>query len=275
MNAYLVSHNGLGDNLFMIGALRFLLNFYEKIFFLCKNNYYSNVSLFFIDTPNIICIPFNENNENNEIRYIINQNYNMYDIIICGYHKSYLKSKITNNAFLNYKSINKHYTIDYDTITTTNYNFIENFYKDINLNLTYFYDYFYLPSTQESVEMYNSIKHYYIIFIQLKSLDGKQLNIYNLLKTYLHDTNTILICNDKNLYNINDKTPDIETKCKICEQFVYNKIINYNDVIKNSNEIYIIDSCFIGIILPYLKTNQLKATKIKIILRNNVDKIII
>ena len=108
MNCYLVSHNGLGDNLYMIGAIRFLLNFYEKIYFLCKNKYYSNVILFFSDNPNIICIPFNENNEVKDIKKILFPKYINNDILICGNcHTSYLKSKITNKNFLNYKIINK------------------------------------------------------------------------------------------------------------------------------------------------------------------------
>ena len=39
MIAYLVSHNGLGDNLYMIGALHYLLLFYDELFFLCKDIY--------------------------------------------------------------------------------------------------------------------------------------------------------------------------------------------------------------------------------------------
>ena len=170
MNCYLVSHNGLGDHLFMVGALRFLLNFYEKIYFVCSKSHYSNVSLFFIDTSNITCVPFECSNE---IPTIINNIYNNtdYDIFICGFIIKNLlgdKTRIRNTQFLNYKCIDKGYTIDYDFITTTDYNFIENFYNDIGLNLTYYFDYFFLPSTKESIELYNSIKSFKIIFIQLK-----------------------------------------------------------------------------------------------------------
>ena len=51
-----------------------------------------------------------------------------------------------------------------------------------------------------------------------------------------------------------------------------NKLIYYVDVIKNSDEIYIIDSCFTGIILPFVKTNKLKTNKVQIILREEVNK---
>jgi hypothetical protein len=276
MNAYLVSHNGMGDNLFMIGALHFLLKFYEKIYFLCKSKYYQNINLFFMETPNIICIQFNEHNETDEIKKIIKANYETNDILICGFcHTSYLKSKITNTDLVNYTHIDKRYTIAFDTLTTGNYRFIADFSRDINLNLTYFYDYFYMPTTKESIELYKKVQDYYIIFIQLKSSDGKELNIKSLLEKHLHDVNTILLCNDKNVYDIpaDEKTTDTNIKYNICKNFMYNKLVHYKEVIQNSDEIYIIDSCFIGIVLPYLKTNQLKAKKVRIIRRDIVDRI--
>ena len=271
MNAYLVSHNGMGDNIFMIGALRFLLNFYDNIYFLCKRCYYSNIKLFFMDTPNIICVPFNENNEYQNIYNIINYIYNYlnYDIFISGVHKNYLKSKITNLKFINSKISDEKYIIDFDTLTSDNYNFIKEFYTDINLNLTYFYDYFYLPSIPDSLDLYNSVKQYYIVFIQSKSSDNSVLNISNLIEKYINDKDVILICNDENLYK-NDSD-----KYNICQEFVKNKIINYIDTIKNSDEIYIIDSCFTGIILPLLKTNKLKTSKVRIIKRDMINNIII
>ena len=36
-SAYFLSHNGLGDNITNIGAINFLLNYYETIYFLCKD----------------------------------------------------------------------------------------------------------------------------------------------------------------------------------------------------------------------------------------------
>lgn len=277
MDVYLISHNGLGDNLYMIGAIRFLLQFYNKIYFICKKKNEDNIKLVFINNPNIILIPFNKVDtyidEVNSIKNIINNKYQDIntDIFICGVHKTHMKTKITNTKFLNYVIIDKKYTIDYDTLTTKNYNFIEKFYTDINLNLTYFYEYFDIPDSKESLKLYNSIKHYYIIFIQLKSSNNIELNISNLLNKYLYNSCTILICNDKNLYNINDN----KIKYNICQKFLYNKIVYYKNTILNSNEIYIIDSCFIGIVLPLLKTNKLKTTKVRIILRNLVNNIIL
>ena len=48
MNALLVSHNGLGDNLFMIGALHYLLKFYTNVFFIVKKNIMKMLNYFSI-----------------------------------------------------------------------------------------------------------------------------------------------------------------------------------------------------------------------------------
>ena len=282
MNAYLVSHNGMGDNLYMIGALRYLINFYDKIYFLCKKKYYDNVVLFFGD-PNIICVPFDDNNENAAIKYILDEKQHMNDIFVCGdCHKQYVKSKITNTKLITtLNQLNQNhahdekYTIEFDTLTRETYYFIEGFYKDINLNLTHFYDYFHLPITNEAMTLYNGVKDYYIVFIQLKSSNGETLNISNLVKTYLHNDAVILICNDKNLYDVPNKTSEVERKFNLCNDFVCNKLVHYTTVIQNSNEIYIIDSCFVGIVLQYLKTNKLKANKVRIITRDVASNVIL
>jgi hypothetical protein len=275
MNACIVSNNGLGDNLYMIGAVRFLLKFYNNVHFLCKNKYYENVKLFFADEPNIICVPFDETNEQVSIKSIIekeciNKN-DTTDLFICGrFHKSYLKSKITNKDFLEYTIENNNDSLEYDTLTEENYSFLKEFYEDMKLNFTIFVKYFNLPSTEESIELYNSVKKYNIIFIQYKSSNNIKLNISNVLTKYLHDDKTILLCNDVNLYESVENTS--EEKRNLCKKFVLNKVVNYVDTIKNSEEIYIIDSCFTGIVLPLLKQKNLKAKIVRIIRREVTDE---
>jgi len=259
----------MGDNLYSIGALRFLLNYYEKIYFLCRDKLLENVKLFFCDTQRIVCIPFDGNNEFGSCREIINKNYENNDIFICGYHKSYLKSKIT--SILDRESKNT-YTIDFDTITSQNYDFIEGFYKDINLDLSIFFDYWFLPTLEESKQLYDEVKNYDIVFLQTESSNKKKLNIKKLLNKYLHDEKTILISNDENLYNnVESGEEHIKMKQQLCSHFVRNKVVYYLDTIINAKEIYIIDSCFVGIVLPLKKTNKLKAEIVRIILRQQCD----
>lgn len=264
----------------MIGALRFLSTIYNKIYFLCKYKYHDDIKRFF-ENSNIVCVPFNENNEVGEIYDILEYAYNANDILVCGScQKKYFRGQITNKKLLDYIPIDKGYMIDFDTIDTSkddDYKVIEGFYRDLNLNLTYFFEYFSCPSTKESLEYYKLVKKYdNIIFIQLVCSDGRKLNITQLLEKYLHDKNSIIVCCNSNIYDIQNKTDDIVEKYNICQRILDNsKIINYNDIILNSNEIYIIDSCFTGIVLPYAKTNRLKAHKVRIICRWLIDEIVL
>jgi hypothetical protein len=265
----------MGDNLYMIGATRFLLKFYNKVHLLCKNKYYPNVKLFFVDEPNIIFIPFDERDENGVIESIIKEQSKNddVDVFVCGVHKTYLQSKITNKEFLEYTVENNNDSLDYDTLTNENYDFLKGFYEDMKLNLTIFVKYFHLPSTEESIELYNSVKKYNIVFMQYESSNKIKLNISHLLNKYLHDDKTILLCNDVNLYEGVENAN--EEKHSLCKKFVLNKLIHYVDTIKNSQEIYIIDSCFTGIVLPLLKQQKLKAHTVRIIRREVVDTVVL
>lgn len=193
-----------------------------------------------------------------------------FDIIITGksnINKYKMYKRIKNKLFLEYNlPNNKKYNIDYDTIKSNNsnsnsknYSFIEDFYKDINLNLSIFFEYFYIPQTYESVKLYKLISSYYIVFIQSTCSKNISLNISNILKKYINEDKVILICSDKNLYNKKYNS----YKYEIANKFIFAKLAYYIDTIKNSDEIYIIDSCFTGIVLPYLKTNKLKANTIE------------
>ena len=271
MNAYLVSHNGLGDNLFMIGGINYIKQFYDKVFFLCKDKYYSNVKQVFEDEPKVICIAFDHTNEKKEILKImmdasLDDNNDLFVAGPC--HKSYTKSRIRNQIFLKSKKIDKAYTINFSTLKEMNnhYDFIEGFYRDIGLNLTYFYEYFNIQSSARSQNLYDSVKSYRIIFVQAKSSNGKQLNIDDLIQKNKNKLNTIIICNDYNVYSKE------EPQYQLSQKFVMQNITDYIDIIKNCQEIYIIDSCFIGLVLPLAKTNRLVADKVHIIRRQLLHK---
>ena len=276
MDAVIVSHNGMGDNFYMIGALNYIATFYKNVYLLCYDKYYNNVSLFFDENSNIACIPFDSKNEVISIITILNDKFNNtnMDIFVCGAHKGHSNKfkRIQNKEFKNDIELHKNDDVLYDLncsqINNNNYHFIIDFYIDLNFNLNHFFKYYKIPSTKESYKLYEQIKHFNIIFIQLKSSCGKSLNIEKLKERCLNNDNTLIICNDINLYPNDEK---YQTKKILADKFVYNKIINYVEVIKNAKEIYLIDSCFIGIVLPLFKTNQLKVEKdkIQIILRDS------
>ena len=269
-NVIYLSHNGLGDNIFSISALRFLLFFYETVSFLHRDIYHENIKLFFNDEPRIICTPFNTNSEFDHCKEIINNNPDK-DLIICGSHKNYLKTRITNEKFLNYinshRKDNQKYDLNYDTITEQNYSFLKFFYIDSGLDLNIFYNYFYLPYNETSKYFYTTIAKYKIIFVHTKCSTNQNLNIDNIKNKYINDKNAIIISTTENLYEKHS------LKYSLSEKFVLAKIMHYFDTIINASEIYIIDSCVIGLILPLVKTNKLKAKIVRIIQRDLVNTI--
>jgi hypothetical protein len=247
MNAYLLSHNGLGDNITMIGAINCLLKYYENIYFLCKDTNKENIAAFFPDKP-VIVIPFAESDEFTQPAQIIEQATTnpTNDIFVCGFaHKHIARyRRINNPKFLEYKPNEKNYQIK------PKWQHIQDFYHNIHMDLSIYYEYFDIPSTDTEFKK----THTKIIFIHTKSSKGEitiNLDIDQLL-------NTIMICANKNMY------PETHPNYKLADKYVDAPITSYTDVIKNANEIHIVDSCFSCIVYPLEQTNRLKATKIVI-----------
>jgi len=110
MNAYLLSHNGLENNITMVCAINFLLKYYDQVFFLCKDTNKENIAAFFPDKP-VIVIPFAESDEFTQPAQIIEQaNTNPTNgIFVCGFaHKHIARyRRINNPKFLEYKPNDK------------------------------------------------------------------------------------------------------------------------------------------------------------------------
>ena len=149
-------------------------------------------------------------------------------------------------------------------------------YQHADLNIGIMIDFWKLPPTPESQAMYESVKSYQIIFLQTQSSNGKTLSVNNVLQKYLHDKKTILLFNDYNIYDTIDSVDSVDSevqkKRELASKFVRNDLVFYLDTIKNANEIYLIDSCFTGIILPLQKRGLLKAHTIRLIMRGDVEK---
>ena len=251
MNAYLLSHNGLGDNITMISAIRFLTQFYQKIFFICKDRNKENVKLFFNES--VVVLPFNQNNEFTECSDIIKNVDIKDDILICGFHKTYLTSRINNPKLLEYKKNN-----DYKI----RFSFIKKFYEDIGLDLSIYYNYFDISSSLTSNKLYQEISHYKIAFFHTQSSDG-EINIENIISSFKSKSEYIVICANKNVYKLEE-----EEKFSIAAKYVNEKIAYYIDIIKNADVIHVIDSCFTCIVYPLQCTNKLIASECVIHPRN-------
>lgn len=158
-DAFFLSHNGLGDNITNISAINYLLNYYETIYFLCKDIYVENVNLLFAN-KSVITIPINSADENNHCKKIINS-IPKADLFISGCHTFYLKSRITHPHLLNYIKNNGAYACKYNHITQ--------FYNDNGLDLSIYFEYFNIESSEKSIEYYEQIKQYKIVFLHTKA----------------------------------------------------------------------------------------------------------
>jgi len=254
-SAYFISHLGLGDNISNISAILFLLQYYNTIHFFCKNIYFENIKLLFesqFNNKNIILIPLYKEDYLSEIDSILISNdiQNNLDIFASGVCiRSYFKSRISHKDLLNYKQNDNGYSIIY--------NHIHEFYYDINLDLSIYYNYFNIESTKLSIEYYENIKKYNIIFLHTKS-SNKEINLSNIIDKFINDEDKIIICANKNIYNIK------HNKYELANKYINLFVAYYIDIILNSLEIHVVDSAFSCIIYPLNIKNKLFAKTVEI-----------
>ena len=265
-NAFFLSHNGLGDNITNIGSVNFLTQYYNTIYFLCKDIYYENTTKLFeskIINKNIVLIQFDSQNPNVECISIITQamsnsisnsmQTNTIDVFISGGWCKYLKSRITHPELLQYKQNDNGYTIKWSHI--------HDFYYNIGLDLSIYYNYFNIDSCQRSKDYFEHIKHYNIIFLHTKS-SNKEINLKDIIDKYINKEDTIIICANKNVYE--QKLNHDNTKYELAHNYVNILVAYYIDIIYNAIEIHVIDSCFACIIHPLNITNKLCANIVTI-----------
>jgi hypothetical protein len=180
------------------------------------------------------------------------------DVLISGNcHKVNFKSKIQNNI-LKYREKNNEYSID------KKYIHIENFYNDINLDLSIYYNYFNINSSIKSIELYENIKHYNIIFMHSTASNNNKIDLTKYINKFINNKTDIIISADYNVYKKEDK------KFVLAQQYINELVPHYIDIIKNAKYIYVIDSSFSCIILPLAYRNELKTIEYKIFDRNQV-----
>ena len=62
-NALFVGHLGLGDHMCLVGAVRYLSLDWDTMYVVCKRMYLKNVQRMYNDTPNIQCVPVDNEND--------------------------------------------------------------------------------------------------------------------------------------------------------------------------------------------------------------------
>ena len=275
-NVYLLSHNGLGDNVAMNGAVHFLTIYYDKVFFLCKDYNFRQIEFLYKDYDNIIPIPFDSNKEYESCKMFLQDKYTNSDVIICGCHKDYLKSKITHPLLL------KQPSYSYLKLFPTFYWFIEMFYLDIGIPLSTYYDYYKLPEDVSIIGLYDDLSYdftcispyvsktsltatssrlkYKILFFHTSTSNGPNVfDVSPLTDKYLNNEEYIFICANENLY------PPNHHKFDIAQRYInLPTIFHYVEIIKNAEIIRITDSSISCMILPLIKSGEIKTRDIHI-----------
>lgn len=274
-DAYYLSHLGLGDNIINIGAVVFLSQFYKKIYFFCSGNNTVHINFFFKGT-NIYIIEINKNNKHinldelhDECFSILNDKYENNDIYISGFcHTQRFYSKITNLNVLKYiqNQLNQN-CIRYDIPNF--FNFAVNFYKDINLNASIMVDYF-NPKNDEIINLlYDKISNYEIFFFHTLS-SSAEIDLSQIVEEFINDETKIVICSNKNFYEKNS------AKYYLAEEYInLPTIFHYIEIIKNSKEIHIVDSCISCVSLILHFKNILKYKKFVIYNRETSQPVFI
>ena len=245
-SAFFLGHNGLGDNITNTGAVSFLLQFYDTIYFLCKDKYADNVKLLFTG-KRVVVVPFMSRCERQHCAHIMSLvDKETHDIFISGFcHTSYLKSHITEPALLSYKQHNKY---------ELKFKHIVDFYNDIGLDSAVYVDHFDIASNELTQKFYEHIKQYKIIFLHTQG-SNRSIDITPIVEKYKNNSDYIMICANKNVYD------NPHPFYAIAESFSKFKVAQYIDIIKHADIIHVIDSCFSCIVYPLLLSKKISPSE--------------
>ena len=217
--AFVLTHLGLGDNITMIGGVRYLSTCYDKVLVVCKEHNKKNMELFYSDDETI------------EIYPVINDQY-----ISPNYGFPYEKFKeITKNMDL-YIAGNHCLTKKYEPNTYLPFNF----YRDMGINHKYFREYFHINIPQESKSLFNKLnKVGNYIFIHNYASTGEVFKIENMEKQLEFNKNNTMVVNPCiNIYNKKDPF------YLLAQRFINHPLPFYIDIIINASKVIMTDSSF-------------------------------
>jgi hypothetical protein len=233
------------------------LNIYNNIYFLCKETHLKNLDIIYAN-PRIFLISFKPEHEYNDRFTLLIPKYNTpnMDVLISGsYHKNNFVSKIKNKKMFEIVKNN-----DFSIIQR--FNFIKDFYEDIKLDLSIFYNHFKINSTDYSTLLYNNVKNYKIIFLHTQT-SNNQINLNNYIDKFIDLEDHLIISPNQNFY------PKNNNKYELSQSYIDLLVPYYIDIIHNSKFIYIVDSCFSTIIIPLIYTKQINPVECKIFNRED------
>lgn len=220
--AYIVTHQGLGDNITAIGMVRYLSTCYDQVIVPCKRKNYDNLKLFYEDDPTIVLEPFDDEFSTLNKQKLDDKKKTM-NLYVCGCH----------NGFTNFNELP----------------FC--FYSNVNIDHQFFWNYFYVP-IYKYCELHNEVKNLEYVFVHNFGSQGKVFDDKYVTDKLGLDKNNILFVNpNENMYTIGHKFYEIANK------FVGKLLIHYANVIINAKYVILTDSSFFCMALNLdMNTNE-------------------
>lgn len=227
-------HLGLGDMLTTLGMVRYLSTMYDSVSVVCLKNNLKNVTSFYSDDPSINFIETNHSYE-----FSPNKRKKNFDRITKDYDKVITMGGLHDPLFKNNRN-----------------NFISIplcFYEDAKVDTQVFWNYFYVPTTENSLTIYSMLKDQKYVFIHNTSSTGNVFDetiVSDKLSLCKHDILFVNPC--VNHYNKEDAFYEIANK------FVMLDFIDYKTVIENATYNILSDSSFfcLAINLEILNDNN-------------------
>jgi hypothetical protein len=252
-SAYVLSNNGLGDNITMNGAVHFLRNYYETVFFLCKDIHLHQIAYLYQNYPQIVMVPFDPKQEFEFCYHFLSEKYATSDVFVGGLHTVNLRSKITHPELV---------TLPRDTSSDDRlpkfYEFIEAFYLEIRVPFQCFYCHFTVDIDGAMKSLYDNISTYKIIFVHSSCSLGN-INLDEQVARYIDQDDVVVICVNRNYY------PTSHSKYAVANSYInLPTVLHYIEIIRHAHAIHVSDSSISCMVLALLMSNRLETTDIKI-----------
>lgn len=215
--ALFLCNPGLGDNIDMIGAVRYFSQFHTQIDVPCHKHNIKTLSDFYSDDPKVVLIPIEED--------FYSKFWNSPKIVdqldLIEYNPSYYVT-VYRAGFCKYPR----------NLTWPDSNIPKCFYMDLGLDPSIGHSYFHIAENKKSQLLYNKIKDIPYIFTHQKSSSiFTPLIRWDINKTFTIDPNV-------NLYSEGHEWHELAS------HFVNKPFPHYTDTIIHASELHIVNSSF-------------------------------
>jgi len=205
--AYVLTHLGAGDHFWCNGAVRYISTCYDETTVVVKKNNEALVRSMYFDDPTIIF-------------HVINDDSDIYPFTP---RKNYMEDEGI-----------KVYTCGYHCQEPRIYEFPLCFYDDMDISRSCRTEYFFVPTYDKAMDLYNSIGQPYILIHQNSS--HKKIDIYNPIQ----EKNPNLLILDIN----NNNYPKDHKFHEVAQKVVNQPMLWYKVLIENAKQIHCLESSF-------------------------------